>query len=203
MRVHGCNRHALAGWDRIREALPPAVAAIELRPAELAPELVDALLARGYRPRGTLCYPGAPATRQPGPRSHAVERLTSAQVDLFLDALQSAGTPFPPERRAAKRAFYCTENFQAFVVRGPRGEIAGWATMFVHEGSAYLGYAYVPPHGRGRGVHAALIAARRDAAVDAGVDEIFTDVEHGSQSRSNCERAGLRIFSVNTIWQRD
>jgi GNAT superfamily N-acetyltransferase len=185
------------------DALPSAVVAIELRPAELAAELADALLERGFRPRGTLCYLGAPAARQPGPRFHAVERLTPAQVDLFLDALESAGTPFPPERRAAKRAFYCTEHFHAYVARSPQGEIAGWATMFVHEGSAFLGNAYVPPPGRDRGVHTALLVARLDAAADAGLDEVFTDVEHGSKSHGNCERVGLRTLAVNTIWQRD
>jgi GNAT superfamily N-acetyltransferase len=184
------------------DTLPEAVVAIELRPAELDPALADALLARGFRPRCTLCYLGAPATRQSGHRLHVVERLAPAQVDLFLDALESAGTPFPPERRDAKRPFYCTERFHAFVARDPQGEIAGWATMFVQDGSAFLGNAYVPPRGRGRGVHAALLAARLDAAADAGLDEVFTDVEHGSQSHGNCERAGLRTLSVNTIWQR-
>ncbi len=184
------------------DTLPGAVVAIELRPAELTPALADALLERGFRPRGTLCYLGAPATQQPGSRLHAVERLMPAQVDVFLDALESAGTPFPPERRAAKRPFYCTERFQAFVARGPQGEIAGWATMFVQDGSAFLGNAYVPPPARGRGVHAALLAARLHAAADAGLDEVYTDVEHGSPSHRNCERAGLRTLCVNTIWQR-
>lgn len=185
------------------DALPAAAVAIELRPAELTGDLADALLERGFRPRGTLCYLGAPVARHPGPRCHAVERLTPAQVDLFFDALESAGTPFPPERRAAKRAFYCTEHFQAFVARSPQGEIAGWATMFVHAGSAFLGNAYVSPPGRGRGVHTALLAARLDAAADAGLGEVFTDVEHGSKSHGNCERVGLRTLAVNTLWQRD
>ncbi len=184
------------------DTLPKAVVAIELRPAELTPALADALLARDFRPRGTLCYLGAPAARVSGSQPHSVERLTPAQVDLFLDALESAGTPFPLERRAAKRQFYCTERFQAFVARGPQGELAGWATMFVQDGSAFLGNAFVPPPARGRGVHKALLAARLDAAADAGLDEVFTDVAHGSQSHRNCESAGLRTLSVNTIWQR-
>ena len=184
------------------DTLPAAVVAIELRPSELDPALADALLDRGFRPRGTLCFLRAPATRQPSPRLYAVERLVPTQVDVFLDALESAGTPFPPERRAAKREFYCTDRFPAFVARDPQGEIAGWATMFVHDGSAFLGNAYVRPQQRGLGVHAALLAARIDAAAVAGLDEVFTDVEHGSQSHGNCERAGLGTLAVNTTWQR-
>lgn len=185
------------------DSLPASVAAVELRPAELTPALADALLARGFRPRASLCYLGAPATRPPGQRPPAVERLAHGDADLFLDALESAGTPFPPERRDAKRAFYCTERFQAFVARGPQGEIAGWATMFVQDGTGFLGNAYVPPAWRGRGGHAALLAARLHAAADAGLDQVFTDVEHGSPSHRNCERAGLRTLTINTIWQRD
>lgn len=185
------------------DALPESIVAIELRPAELTPALADALLALGFRPRAAPCYLGAPAQRRLSVRLHAVERLAHAQVDLFLDALESAGTPFPPERRAVKRSFYCTDRFQAFVARGAQGEIAGWATMFVLRACGFLGNAYVPPPGRGRGVHAALLAARLDAAADAGLNEVFTDVEHGSTSHRNCERAGLHTLSVNTLWQRD
>ena len=75
--------------------------------------------------------------------------------------------------------------------------------MFVRDGSAFLGNAFVPPSQRGRGVHASLLAARLDAAVAGGLDEVLTDVEHGSKSHENCERAGLHTITVNTIWQRD
>ena len=194
--------HAGSPTPEALDALPESVVAIELRPAELVPAVADALLMRGFRPRGALCYLGAPATRPSAPGHHTVEQLAPAQVDVFFDALESAGTPFPPERRALKRQFYCTDRFRAFVARGPQGEVAGWATMFVQDGSALLGNAYVPPPMRRRGVHAALLAARLHAAADAGLDEVFTDVEHGSPSHWNCERAGLRTLSVNTIWQR-
>jgi hypothetical protein len=68
--------------------------------------------------------------------------------------------------------------------------------------SSDLGNAYTRPDQRGQGAHAALLAARLNAAALAGASAIYTDVEHGSQSHFNGERAGLRTLSINTIWTR-
>lgn len=187
------------------EALPGALAALELRPAQLDAVAAAALLAAGFHPAASLCYlalqhPPATADEAPGCR---VERLGAAQVDLLFDLLEQSGVPFPAERRAAKRGFYCTPQFPAFVARAPDdGHILGWATMFVRDGSAFLGNAFTLPQQRGRGAHRALLAARLDAAARAGLRRVFTDVEHGSQSHRNCERAGLRTVTINTIWER-
>lgn len=52
------------------------------------------------------------------------------------------------------------------------------------------------------GVHGALLAARLNAAAGMGLEVAYTDVEHGSQSHYNCERAGFRTLTINTIWER-
>jgi len=184
------------------DRLPDSIAAVELRPAEIQPDLTDALLGAGFRPAGALCYL---TMRPPAERlavRHPVWRLDETQVDRFLDLLESAGTGFPPERRAAKRHHYCTAGFQAFVAEDEQGRALGWSTVFRARDYAFLGNSYTLPEARGQGVHAALLAARLNAAAQAGVEHIFTDVEHGSQSHANCERLGLRTVTVNTIWHR-
>lgn len=182
--------------------LPPAIAAVELRPAEVRPDLAAALLAAGFRPAGALCYLAMqpPASRLAS--GHAVRRLSSGETGLFFDLLESAGTPFPAERRAARQRFYCTDEFQVFVAEDGAGSVQGWGTLFRGADFAFLGNAFTRPEARSRGVHAALLAARLNAAAEAGVAQVFTDVEHGSQSQANCERLGLRTVTVNTIWER-
>lgn len=182
--------------------LPDTVAAIELRPAETESATANALLDRGFRPAGALCYLAMRAPLEQLDPRMPVHRLADTQTDLFFDLLESAGTPFPPTRRAAKRHLYCTATFQAFVVTETTGQILGWSTMFLDATFAFFGNSYTRPEARGRGVHAALLAARLNAAADAGVKNVFTDVEHGSQSHANCERIGFRTVTVNTIWQR-
>jgi GNAT superfamily N-acetyltransferase len=182
--------------------LPPAVAAVELRPSEIHAQTADALLAAGFRPGGALCYLALPAPPRRVEVPPHVHRLGEAEADVFLDLLASAGTPFPPERRAAKRHHYCTAAFPAFVAVDATGEALGWGTLFLAGRVAFLGNAFTRPEARGRGVHAALLAARLNAAADAGAEHVFTDVEHGSQSHANCERAGLRTVTINVVWER-
>lgn len=182
--------------------MPSTVVSFELRPSETQPGIADALLASNFRPAATLCYLAMRPPPQRLEASHPVERLPHSRTDFFFDLLESAGTPFPPERRASKRRFYCTDEFQAFVVVDDSGSPLGWSTLFRARNFAFLGNSYTRPEVRCRGVHAALLAARLNAAIGDGVDHIFTDVEHGSQSHSNCERAGFRTVTVNTLWER-
>lgn len=187
------------------EELPATVRAVELRPAEIDPDATSRLHALGFRPSSSLCYLAIAPPTTPLPVKLPVTKLAPSQTDLFFDALESAGTPFSPERRAAKRLHYCTEQFQAFVALDAAGAVIGLSTMFMGlagGGTAFLGNSYTRPEARGRGVHSALISARINAAASLGVRHIFTDVEHGSQSHANCERVGFRTASVNFIWQR-
>lgn len=182
--------------------LPTALAAVELRPSEFRPDLAAALQAAGFRPEGALCYlAGRPPLERLLP-AHPVRRLTASETPLCFDLLESAGTPFPPARRAAKQHYYCSDAFQFFIATEPAGAVLGWSTLFLDGGTAFLGNAFTRPQARGRGVHAALLAARLNAAAQAGVERVFTDVEHGSQSQANCERLGLRTVTLNTLWLR-
>jgi hypothetical protein len=182
--------------------LPAGIIAIETAPAALTPDSARLLLARGFAPRQQICYLGrAPAAGpQTAPR---VERLGPAQVDAFLDLLGHEGVTFTPERRAAKRQHYCTDQFQAYVARGDDGAAFGWATLFVGEGFAFFGNAYTLPASRRAGAHRALLLARLAAAEALGAPIVYADVEHQSQSYYNCLRAGFWTISVTTIWARE
>lgn len=199
-------RHAGRLEPSALDNLPPAIAALELRPTELQPALVERLLTLGFKPAASLCYlairPPLLPIPFPLPPEHSVTLLAPAELDAFFDLLESTGTPFPPARRQAKRAHYAHDAFQIHIARNAEGEAVGWATLYRGRDFAFLGNAWTQPAHRGQGVHAALLAARLNAAAQARVFHVFTDVQHGSQSHANCERAGLRTVTVNTIWER-
>jgi len=206
---NACRTSAIASEvDKLHTTLlselPDCIAAVEIRPAEVQPQIVNQLLSTGFRPGSSLCYLSALTPAKPMDVQLQVTRLDRTQTDPFFDLLESSGVPFPSERRAAKQNFYCTEQFQAFVATDVKGSVMGWGMMFLNEDSAFLGNSFTHPEMRGRGAHAALLAARLNAAAAAaaGVADIFTDVEHGSQSHANCERAGFRTITINTIWER-
>lgn len=185
------------------QELTAGVIALEVRPNEVRLETANRLHALGFRPSDALCYLHAAPSRVPLEVKLHVTRLQAAQKDLFFDLLESAGTAFPSERRVDKAAFYCTDEFQAFVAKNAQGNILGWSTMFIRDEFAYLGNSFTRPEHRRQGAQSALLAARLNAAAGAGVEHVFTDVEHGSQSQRNCERLGLRTVTINTIWVRD
>jgi predicted acetyltransferase len=74
--------------------------------------------------------------------------------------------------------------------------------MFVNGKIAYFGKSFTLPQFRQSGAHRALLAARLNAAAEQGLEVAYTDVEHGSQSHYNCERAGFRTLTINTIWTK-
>ena len=177
------------------------VAGIEVLPNQLDAGAAERLVARGFVPAYQLCYLGAVVgARLPVERD--VVRLLPSQTDLFFDLLQLEGVDFPAARRAVKRRYYCTDQFQAYVARDADGSPCGWTTMHVDGSTAFFGNSFTLPRHRQLGVHSALLAARLNAAAESGVRVAYTDVEHGSQSHYNCERAGFRTLAVNTVWAR-
>jgi hypothetical protein len=182
-------------------ALPAGIVGLEVTPAQLTHELAGRLLALRFRPAYQLCYLGlVPVAGAPPGRE--VVRLGPTDVDLFFDLLQLGGTEFPPEKRARKRGYYCTEEFRSYVSKTPDGVISGWGTLYVNGGVAFFGNSFTLPQFRKTGAHGALLAARLDDAARMGLEVAFTDVEHSSQSHYNCERAGFRTLTINTIWEK-
>ena len=85
------------------------------------------------------------------------------------------------------------------------GAPVGAAGMFVHRGAAALGPGSVMPAFRGRGVHAALIAARLGLALELGCDLAAAWARQDGPSERNLRRLGLdRIWTVHSYrWERD
>lgn len=183
-------------------ALPPTVVALELTPAQAGADVVAALLEMAFRPAYQPCYLGAVPSEVRAPVAADVERLGADQIDRFFDLLQLQGVAFPPEKRARKRPFYCTERFQCYVARTHAGTDCAWTTMYVEGSAAFFGNSFTLPRFRRLGMHGALLAVWLNDAAALGLAAAYTDVESGSQSHYNCERAGLRTLTINTVWSR-
>ncbi len=182
--------------------LPATAVALELTPAQSNADVAALLLETAFRPAYQLCYLGAVPGDVRARVTAAVERLGPNDVDRFFDLLQQQGVEFPPEKRARKRPFYCTDRFRCYVARAGAGTACAWTTMYVEGRAAFFGNSFTLPPFRRLGMHSALLAARLNDAADLGLTAAYTDVEYGSQSHSNCERAGMRTLTINTVWSR-
>lgn len=191
------------------DLLPSSARGVEVPPSSLTEQGSRHLLGLGFRPAYALCYLAMDPNRAPvmadafAGRGRSVSRLAHHQTDEFFDLLQLEGVDFPPEKRDRKRRFYCTEQFVAFVGKDEAGNSCAWATLHLDRGVGYLGNAFTLPSHRGSGFQAALLAARLQHAKAVGASIVYSDVEHGSQSHKNCERAGMRTVTINTIWSKD
>jgi N-acetylglutamate synthase-like GNAT family acetyltransferase len=186
--------------DALR-ALPNGIVGLETTPGQLTPETSALLSELGFQPVYPLCYLGlVPTGRLAVTRE--VRRLDASQVEQFFDLLQLEGVEFPAEKRARKRGFYCTEQFQTYVAYDAANTACGWTTMYVEGKVAFFGNSFTLPQYRRAGAHSALLAARLNAAAEMNLEAAYTDVESGSQSHANCERAGFRTLTINLIWRR-
>jgi GNAT superfamily N-acetyltransferase len=182
-------------------ALPSTTVAVELVPHALNDSSAIALTEFGLRPSYSLTYLSHSLEQLDTP-SAMVDRFDSSQVDTFLDLLELEGAQFPTAIRSEKRRFYCTDTFNCFGVRSEEGSFVAWSTAHIAGDTAFFGNTFVVPEYRGRGYQRQLLSARLLHAKERGVAIVFTDVEPNSQSQTNCERAGFRTVSTNTIWVR-
>lgn len=67
-----------------------------------------------------------------------------------------------------------------------------------HTRHAYLGFMYVPPQHRGKGINGKIIEALKSWAVSKGITELRLDVYHGNEAAIKAyEKAGFSKLLVN------
>ncbi len=131
-----------------------------------------------------------------------VEEIAAAALDEFLDTL-NRGFDSPPDAlpvlRRNQRFWPGMTNWHLFLATVD-GVPGGAAVLSVHDDVAYLAAGSVLPPFRGRGLHAALIAARIEKARARQCRVVCGNAEWGSQSQRNQQRAGLVIAHVRSVW---
>jgi len=83
------------------------------------------------------------------------------------------------------------------------GQVAGGATVAMHDGVALLGGAGTALRFRNRGLQRALIQTRLAHAARAGCNLAMTVTLPGSVSQRNCEREGFRVVYTRTKFTRE
>ena len=79
------------------------------------------------------------------------------------------------------------------------GEVAGGASLFMHEHTALLCGAATLPASRRRGVQSALLQARLTRAREAGCDMAVVTTQPGSKSQENVQRAGFELIYSRAV----
>lgn len=163
-------------------------------------------LEQGLRERGfALVHHLGYFARKPGvieAPDIVVERWGPDRADELIDLFRHAGVECSSEIRERRRKYYCTDELRAFVALID-GRNAAWATLFVSGKQGFFANAWTLTELRGRGCQTALLAARLRDAVELGLERVVTDLVEESQSQRNAERAGFKVETIETVWQRE
>ncbi|MBI1749846.1 MAG: N-acetyltransferase [Acidobacteria bacterium] len=169
--------------------------------------LTEHLNRRGYRAIefSNVLVRQLPARNADSPSSAvAVRRAGSTEAELWSRVVAEGflGPDYPPEMLELFHGLFRTETGTAYLA-WLDGKAVGGGGMMVHEGVVNLfGDGTIAAH-RGRGVQAALIAARLEAAAALGCDLAMASTQCGSTSQRNYERQGFRVAYTRTKWQRE
>jgi GNAT superfamily N-acetyltransferase len=168
--------------------------------------VLQAIAARGFRVTATNCFfwlDLAAHEQQALPASLHIRRADPADIDTVYD-LFIGEEPDPPvsrETRQARAPAHMRPHFPIYLAE-LEGRPVAMATMFIHEGLAFLGNANTHPDARRRGCQQALIEHRLREAKHLGCDAAASDTSFGTTSHRNIERAGLRLIYQDLSWQR-
>ena len=177
-------------------------------------ELLPRLSARGYRPieltsvmHRPLTLDGATGRDSRRPRESDVRvRVAGAgdrerYVDTSARGWSSEGADLADFVRGYASITAAARGVQGFVAEID-GEPVATGALAMHGGVAIFAGASTVPAFRGRGAQAALLAARVQAALDAGCDLAMMGALPGSASQRNAERAGFHIAYTRIKWAR-
>ena len=195
-------------------------AAVQVEVSSLAnPDVPRFLTRRGYELVGFENVLGLALSVESGPgevapATEAALEITPVGPDENATWLDTVATGFlhadtfdgPPshetfEREALERVFSDTmaaPSFERFLAwRG--GQVAGGASLRLHEGVAQLcGAATLTEHRR-RGVQSALLLHRLSLAASRGCDLAVVTTQPGSKSQQNVQRFGFTLLYARAI----
>jgi GNAT superfamily N-acetyltransferase len=179
-----------------------------------APEALEQLNARGYRLMGFENVLGTPLRGDAPPRDGAirVERVTTSTLTAYRDAVVE-GASHPDDTGVVLDQF--TREVVATVVDDTLpaagavryvayrdGQLAGGASLHVHDGVAvFTGSATLPAHRR-RGVQAAFLATRLDEARTLGAEWAIITTAPGTQSMANVMKHGFALIYARAVLVR-
>ncbi len=183
-------------------------ARFEIIHPELSPRLSLALIDAGLVPStcdvayaGDIILADAPDAGDTGIQVTSV--TTRAQVATLLEVRQAAfhARPVSPEQLD----LHCQRLLrpdQRHLLAWVDGHVAGFASLFIHQRTAYLALAGTADAWQGRGVQQALLQARLQLAQLLGCDLVVGMTQPGGSSGRNLQRAGLGLVNTRTVWTR-
>ncbi|AIQ66110.1 hypothetical protein PSTEL_26345 [Paenibacillus stellifer] len=202
-RVKGFGPGDIPLLRRILNHYGEAAPCFDLTPNHMTADVSEALLKQGYMPVEQLVFLAArPKTQaKPSLPEMRIEAVTGESAETFISWIARSNGEAPYSRNIVDRVkgYFHASHFHNYMLTID-GRPAAMGSLFLHGSEGYLANDYTFEEFRGRGCQTALIGHRLSAAAELGLENVYTDVEFGSVSHANMEKAGFRTAFINTFW---
>ncbi|CAH1220502.1 hypothetical protein PAECIP111892_04854 [Paenibacillus auburnensis] len=204
-RIKGFGPQMLPELDELLSYYPGAAPCFDMSPDHMTEEVMRALCKKGFFPAEQLVFmvmhPTLDGLEAP---VFQIERVTEETAEEFIEWIgkSAGGMKMTREMIARSKEYFYRADFMNYMLRID-GEPAAMGSLFLNGEESYLANDYTFPAYRGKGCQSSLIKHRLAEAVRLGCKAVYTDVEFGSSSHANMERAGFRTAFLNTFWMAE
>jgi hypothetical protein len=207
-RIKGFGPEDLPQLDEMLAYYGDFAPCIDMTPDKMTEEVASALCERGYIPVEQLVFMSAQLAAQheegQKPQFH-IERVTEQSAEEFIEwiVLSSNGEIQITDAMITRtKSYFYAPHFINYMLRID-GEPAAMGSLFLHGNEGYLANDFTFETFRGRGCQMALIQQRLGDAARLGLTDIYTDVQFGTVSHGNMEKAGFNTAYLNTFWTKN
>ena len=176
----------------------------DMTPHNLKEEVSQALSKHGFAPVEQLVFMQlASCEYEECVEAVDIIEVTQENAEEFINIIMASrgGMDIGRQVIERKKQYFCRPDFCNYIAY-IEGEVAGIASLFISGREGYIANDYTFDKHRGRGVQKALLAHRINKAVEAGLENLYTDVEFGSVSHNNMEKMGFRTVFINSFWMK-
>ena len=170
----------------------------------VAPETLDLLGGRGYRPIELTSILYRPIASQPSDGRVTTRIIEEGEEELWSATAAEGWSEFPGLSEFMHdlgRVTAGARGTHAFLAELD-GRAIGTGALAIHDGIALLAGASTIPAARKQGAQKALLEARLRFAAERGCDLAMMGASPGSASQRNAERQGFRIAYTRIKWGR-
>jgi hypothetical protein len=202
-RIKGFGPLDLPELDTLLSNYKEGAPCFDMTPNNMTKEVTLALSDKGFVPVEQLVFMVADTLKELDKikGGFEIERVTERTAEEFIRwiCLSNADIEINEEMVTRTKAYFYSPNFRNYMLKIDDYP-AAMGSLFVKGQEGYIANDYTFPTFRGQGCQSALLRHRLSDAVKLGIKNVYTDVEFGSVSHDNMEKAGFKTVYLNTFW---
>ncbi len=174
---------------------------------EMTPNNITEPVSRALNKEGFMCLEQLvymeldPLARLQSESDVRIVKVTKENAEAFIRLVEASnpGMELTQEIIDRKKAYFYNPKFHNYIAYVGEA-VAGIGSLFIDDTSGYIANDYTFEAMRGKGCQKALLAHRIHAALEMGIERLYTDVEFRSVSHNNMKKMGFDEVYTSSFW---